>query len=110
MRKINGVEVVAGAFAYDGCHKIYLLNDEDSIVDAEENNGYDVYDIGSIISAFVYSCPLRFIGKWGGAFESVVPQCCCEIVFEGFKIPDDLQSCEYDIDVSEDRVVLKTKE
>ena len=28
MIKINGIEVVGDYFAYDGCHKIYILEDE----------------------------------------------------------------------------------
>lgn len=106
MRKINGIEIVATAFAYDGCHKIYLLNDGDSIVEAEDA-GFDVYDIGNIISAFVYACPLRFINEWGGEFKTIVPQGADEITFEGFEISEDLDSFDYEIVISESGCVLK---
>ena len=106
MKKINGIEIVATAFAYDGCHKIYLLNDGDSIVQAEDA-GYDVYDIGNIISAFVYSCPLRFINEWGGEFNTIVPQGADEITFEGFETDNELDSFDYQITISETICTLK---
>ena len=106
MKKINGIEIVATAFAYDGCHKIYLLNDGDSIVEAEDA-GFDVYDIGNIISAFVYSCPLRFINEWGGEYKTIVPQGADEITFEGFETSEDLDSFDYEIVKSGKTINLK---
>lgn len=106
MRKINGIEINAVVFAYDGCHKIYLLNDNESIIEAEDA-GYDVYDIGNIISAFVYACPLRFINKWEGECETIVTQWEDEVVFEGFEVKEDLESADYEIVVSGDKCTLK---
>ena len=105
MKRINGIEVVANSFAYDGCHKIYLLNDGDDIVEAEEK-GYDIYDIDGIVEAFVYACPLRFINEWEGKCEIIVPQCCDKITFEGFYVPDDLESFEYEIEIDENSIKL----
>ena len=105
MKRINGIEVVANAFAFDGCHKIYLLNDGDAIVDAEEK-GYDIYDIDGIVEAFDCACPLRFINEWGGDFKSIIPQSCDKITFEGFFIHDDLESFEYEIKIDENSVQL----
>lgn len=105
MKQINGTEIIATVFAFDGCHKIYLLNDSDAISEAEEYE-YDIYDIDSIVSAFVNSCPLRFICEWGGDFKSVVKQACSKVVFEGFDIDDDLSSFEYDINKFDNKITL----
>lgn len=107
MRKINGIEINAIGFAYDGCHKIYLLNNGDDIVEAEDN-GYDVFDIDGIVSAFIYSCPLRFINEWGGDFKSIISQAENNIVFEGFKVPDDLDSMDYEIVIENNKCILKS--
>ena len=61
--KINGLEVKGNKFAYDDCHKIYIIEDEDDIKEAKEI-GYDIYDIKYIKEVFDYSCPLRFISNW----------------------------------------------
>ena len=106
MKKINGIEINAVAFAYDGCHKIYLLNYNESIIEAEDA-GYDVYDIGNIISAFVYACHLRFINEWEGECETIVEQGADEVVFEGFEVEEDLESSDYEIVVSGDKCTLK---
>ena len=105
MKRINGTEIIATAFAFDGCHKIYLLNDSDAISEAEEYE-YDIYDIDSLVSAFVNSCPLRFICEWGGDFKSVVKQACSKVVFEGFELDNDLSSFEYDINKFDNKITL----
>ena len=64
MRKINGTIIKSKMFAYDGCHKLYLINDKKSKQEAIELN-YDIYDIKDLVYAFINSCSLRFINEWG---------------------------------------------
>ena len=61
--KINGKETQAKSFAYDGCHKIYLLENEEEWEDALSND-YDVYPISMLQEKFYRSCSLRFISPW----------------------------------------------
>jgi hypothetical protein len=62
--KINGKEIITnGKFAYDGCHKIYILEDEQDEKEAIEC-GYHIYDIVCLESAYENSCDLRFIDNW----------------------------------------------
>lgn len=63
MLKINGKEVLGKEFAYDGCHKIYILEDNNDKNKALEL-GYKVYPIEDIKSAYNNSCELRFISNW----------------------------------------------
>ena len=57
------MESKAEVFAFDGCHKIYLIEDENDIEEAREY-GYDIYRIERLESAFRHSCPMRFIQDW----------------------------------------------
>lgn len=61
--KINGKEITASHFAYDGCHKIYLIS-----TDAEKDDcistGYDIHPIAKLQKKFEDSCGLRFISYW----------------------------------------------
>ena len=64
--KINGKQVIGNKFAYDGCHKIYILEDKEDIEDIK-NKGYnenDVYNIEAIETIYNLSCDLRFIYNW----------------------------------------------
>ena len=62
--KINGKEVKTnGWFAYDNCHKIYIIEDNEDIEQAKEC-GYDLFAINDIQSAYENACPLRFISNW----------------------------------------------
>ena len=59
---INGKYTKAKQFAYDACHKIYLLEDD---VDFEEAKlGYDILPISILEQTFWSSCCLRFIANW----------------------------------------------
>ena len=71
--KINGNNVDAEQFAFDGCHKIYLLEDEDDVQDAL-NYGYKVLDIDELVDTWAITCPLRFIENWK-LTKTYVPQC-----------------------------------
>ena len=61
--KINDKIVKGDALAYDGCHKIYILQDEKDKTDAKEY-GYTIYGLDMIKEIYEESCPLRFIENW----------------------------------------------
>lgn len=61
--KINNKEVIGNKFAYDTCHKIYIIEDEEDLKNAKEI-GYKIYDIKDLKEAYENSCPLRFIDNW----------------------------------------------
>lgn len=62
--KINGIEVVTnGKFAYDGCHKIYIIEDEQDEKEAIEFE-YDLLPIEKLKETYEDSCPLKFISNW----------------------------------------------
>jgi hypothetical protein len=60
---INSKQTKAKHFAYDGCHKIYLIDDT---LDKEEasDSGYDILPISKLRDTFEESCSLRFISDW----------------------------------------------
>ena len=63
--KINGikVETKVNKFAYDGCHKIYILKDYTELAEAKQE-GYTIYHISDLGSIYNRSCPLKFINSW----------------------------------------------
>lgn len=63
MLKINGKEVLGKEFAYDGCHKIYIIEDKEDREQAKEF-GYSFYPISDLQSAYENSCELKFINNW----------------------------------------------
>lgn len=74
---INGKTYAAQEFAWDGCHKIYLIN---SAEDRQEmlDNGYtepgDIRPIFELRAAWEASCPLRFISRADLSGPDIVPQ------------------------------------
>jgi hypothetical protein len=60
---INGKQTDAKMFAYDGCHKIYLLEDEQDLNEAA-SNGYELINISKLEKTFHKSCGLQFIDNW----------------------------------------------
>jgi hypothetical protein len=60
---INGKETSAKEFAYDGCHKIYLL-DQEQDRDEARDCGYDILPISQLQKTFDSSCGLQFIDNW----------------------------------------------
>lgn len=70
---INNMEVEGDYFAFDGCHKIYILEDQKDYREARESD-YKVYPIKDLISCYINSCPLRFIHNWK-LDKSYVRQC-----------------------------------
>lgn len=61
--KINDKETTAKQFAYDGCHKIYLLEDEIDKGEASDS-GYEIQPIEQLEKTFLSSCGLQFISNW----------------------------------------------
>jgi len=61
--KINGITTNAKKFAFDGCHKIYLLSDEKEECEAV-GLGFKVFDIEKLQKTWEKSCGLRFINSW----------------------------------------------
>ena len=59
--KVNGKHIMSvGYFAYDGCHKIYILEDKND-VDNAMIMGYRLYPTTELKKTFEDSCPLKFI-------------------------------------------------
>lgn len=52
-----------GKFAYDGCHKIYILEDDADVKEAK-SYGYEIKKMSELIDTWEKSCPLRFIDNW----------------------------------------------
>ena len=61
--RINGKEVIGKCFAYDNCHKIYIIEDKEDYKRASDL-GYNIYDLALIKDAYNNSCELRFISNW----------------------------------------------
>ena len=77
--KINNQEITSKFFAYDGCHKIYVLENENDIQEAIET-GYLVIAIEHLKKYYYSSCPLRFIDSWN--FSKQYVQQCQDALFE----------------------------
>lgn len=61
--KVNGIEIKGNKFAYDGCHKIYIIEDENDERKSLEND-YDIFILSELENAWKNSCELRFIKNW----------------------------------------------
>ena len=70
---INGQRVTAFGFGFDGCHKFYLIENEDDCETLREY-GYRLYKIDGLPRAWADSCPLRFIDS-ADLTKTWVPQC-----------------------------------
>lgn len=70
--KINGIEITAKKFAFDGCHKIYLIESPEEELDARQT-GYDIFPINFLQQAYKDSCQLKFIQDWALTID-YVPQ------------------------------------
>ena len=58
--------------AYDGCHKIYICEDEEDVNKAIEI-GYEIHDISELEKLYNISCQLVFISSWKLSIQ-YVPQ------------------------------------
>ena len=70
---IDGKTLDIKGFAFDGCHKIYLLAQKD--IQEARYMSYDVYDIKDLQKAWDDSCGLRFISTWGHGSRTLIEQC-----------------------------------
>ena len=61
--KVNGIEIVGNKFAYDGCHKIYIIEDKEDERKAL-SRGYTLLPIEKLEMTYQSSCPLKFIHNW----------------------------------------------
>ncbi len=61
--KINDIPTAAKKFAFDGCHKIYLLESRKDVTEARQA-GYGVLPIQDLQDVYENSCGLRFISNW----------------------------------------------
>ena len=61
--KVNGFELKGRRFAYEGCHKIYIIENEEESKEAIDI-GYNLYSIDELEDIFNKSCSLRFINSW----------------------------------------------
>lgn len=61
-------------FAYEGCHKIYLLENKEQLEEAEKYL-YNIFSIDSLLEIYEDSCSLRFINFWDLNKPSLIPQC-----------------------------------
>lgn len=72
----------ATEFAWDGCHKIYLLDNGDAdkngkygdMLSKNGEAGYKVLPVSELQRVWDQSCPLRFINNWA-LDKNYVPQC-----------------------------------
>ena len=74
--EIEGMRFASTHFAYDGCHKIYLLSywrDGREQTEAEAM-GYEIHPVEELRDTYEASCPLRFIQCWS-LVCTPVPQC-----------------------------------
>lgn len=78
--KISRTTIHEKEFAFDGCHKIYLIGNEAERAQAIEY-GYKILPIEQIERTFWNSCSLRFIETWT-TFKTIVPQCAKQVTFK----------------------------
>lgn len=75
---INGIEIKEKKVAYDGCHKLYVVRNNEKEM---KGYGYEIHPIEEIAGLYANSCPLRFI-EYSDDCERIVPQFTKEVVFE----------------------------
>lgn len=62
--RIDLIEESGWPIAYDGCHKLYFLQDNMRLAHAKKI-GYDIYPSTELRRLYNESCPLRFVSRWG---------------------------------------------
>lgn len=78
--RINGEVVPATHFAYDGCHKFYLIfNDVDMAKMQDYGYGFSlddswIYEVADLADEWEGSCSLRFISRADLSGDDIVPQ------------------------------------
>lgn len=61
--KINGQTVNGKKFAYEGCHKMYIIEDDQDEAEAIKFK-YDIFPIEQLEKTYIKSCELKFISNW----------------------------------------------
>lgn len=74
LTKVKEMAPEATQFAWDGCHKIYIIENQEELVEAK-NVGYEILDIKNLETAWEESCELRFINFWNLDKPSIIAQC-----------------------------------
>jgi hypothetical protein len=84
--EINGQRIEATQFAWDGCHKIYLIDSPASRAEIKGcgYNDEDIYSISLLPQIWKDSCGLRFISWADLRRPEVVSQCDPEPLLEWF--------------------------
>jgi hypothetical protein len=62
--RLDLIEKSGWPIAWDGCHKLYFLQDKGRVADARET-GYEVFPSTELRRLWKCSCSLRFIYRWG---------------------------------------------
>jgi hypothetical protein len=62
--KIHAIETSGLPVAYDGCHKIYFLEDDKRHAEAVEFE-YQIHPASEIRKLILSSCGLVFVSRWG---------------------------------------------
>lgn len=76
---LNTFTTRAKEFAFDGCHKFYLIQTKKDRAQALEA-GYDLLPINRLPLEFQNSCPLRYINTW--KLKAIIPQFTPAVRFE----------------------------
>lgn len=63
--KIAAIEASGLPIAYDGCHKIYFLTDEERQADCERCGYAPFFKSTELSNIIASSCGLVFVSKWG---------------------------------------------
>lgn len=93
--KLQHIEQMPHQIAFDGCHKLYVLDSPAAIEDAVDI-GYDLYPAAQVRDLIAQSCGLVFVNRWALAHEGN----------DGFKTEWTIDQFEMDEDGSFVRKVL----
>lgn len=75
LTKVKEAAPEARQFAWDGCHKIYIIENEREAIEAEQI-GYIVLNIEDALGpTWEKSCELKFINFWDLDKDAIIPQC-----------------------------------
>lgn len=73
LTKVKEMAPEATQFAWDSCHKIYIIENQEELVEAK-NVGYEILDIKNLETAWEKSCELKFINFWNLDKDAIIPQ------------------------------------
>lgn len=62
--RLELIEKAGWPIAFDGCHKIYFLQDEGRVAEAKKF-GYEISPAAELPNFWEASCFLRFVSRWG---------------------------------------------